>query len=143
MEKKRSHLRLKDHRSRGLFTSLLFSFALSALLSIVFLVVMALFSYKSDDPTALITPFSYASLALSALAFGFFSAKMSGRSMVACGLLSGSILSSLLLLFGVLSTDNYNFFVALPVIASIVVVSLFGSFLGSRQKSKRRYRTRA
>jgi len=143
MEKKRSHLRLKEQRHRGLFTSVLFAFALSAFISIVFLALMALFSYKSNDPTGLITPFSYASLALSSLAFGFFTAKMSGRSMIACGMLSGGILSSLLLLFGVLSTDHYNFLVALPVIASIIVVSLFGSFLGSRQKSKHGRRIRA
>ena len=143
MEKKRSHLRLKDHRSRGLFTSLLFSFALSALLSIVFLVVMALFSYKSDDPTALITPFSYASLAISALVFGFFTAKFSGRSTLACGLLSGTTLSSLLLAFGLLFTENYNLFIAIPVIASIFVVSFLGSFFGSSRKTKKRSRMRA
>lgn len=143
MEKNRTHLRLKGHPSHGLFPSLLFALALSALLSVVFLAVTALFSYKSDDPTELITPFSYASLALSSLSFGFFTAKMSGRSAIACGILSGGILSSLLILFGVLTTENYNFLIALPVIASIFVIALFGSFLGGRKKSSYRHRTRA
>ena len=143
MEKKRSHLRLKDRKGRGLFTSALLAFALSALLSIAFLAVIALFSYKSEDPSQLISPFSYASLALSALSFGFFTAKMSGRRALACGLLSGGVLSSLLLLFGLLSQESYNLFIAIPIIASIFVVSMFGAFLGSPKKNHRRSRMRA
>ena len=143
MEKNRTHLRLNAPRSRGLVTSAFFAFTLSALISILILAMMAFFSYESDDPTQLITPFSYASLAISALVFGFFTAKFSGRSTLACGFLSGATLSSLLLLFGLLFTENYNLFIAIPVIASIFVVSFLGSFFGSSRKTKKRSRMRA
>ena len=143
MEKKRTHLRLNAPRSRGLVASAFFAFTLSALISILILAIMAFFSYKSDDPTQLITPFSYASLAICALIFGFFTAKFSGRSTFACGILSGATLSSLLLVFGLLFTENYNLIIAIPVIASVFVVSFLGSFFGSSRKNKKRSRARA
>lgn len=138
MDKKRSHLRLSEKKERGIVPAMFFGFVFTALFSLIFLLLASLFSYNSEDPSSLLMPLAYASLAVSSLVFGFSTAKIAGRNGLVCGLLSGGFLSMLLFVGGMIMSDSYSPLAALPVFLGVLLVSALGGFLGGRKKEKRR-----
>lgn len=138
MEKKRSHLRLSGKKERGLLPSVFFGFVFTAIFSLVFLLAASLFSYNAEDPSALLMPLAYISLAISSLVFGFSSAKMAGRNGLFCGILSGGLLSFFLFVSGMIFSDGYSVLHALPVFLCVLMIAALGGFLGGRKSNKRR-----
>ena len=78
MDKKRSHLRISEKKDRGIIPAMFFGFVFTAIFSLIFLLLASLFFYNSEDPSSLLMPLAYASLAASSLIFGFSTAKISG-----------------------------------------------------------------
>lgn len=138
MEKKRSHLRLSEKKERGILPAVFFGFVFTAIFSLVFLLAVSLFSYNAEDPSALLMPLAYISLAISSLVFGFSSARMAGRNGLFCGILSGALLSLFLFISGMIFSDGYSILHALPVFLCVLLISALGGFLGGKKRSNRR-----
>lgn len=84
--------------------------AASLLVGVLALFLLSLFgaivAYRSEDPTSLLTPVSYAVGCTAALLCGYAGGRLYGRSGLLCGLLSGVAFLCLYLLgFAVLSGD--------------------------------------
>lgn len=69
---------------RGLLSALL--------LMLLFLVAAAAFAYRSDDPTAHLTPLAYTVAFLTAFAVGFFTARRRAGQGLLCGAMAGLLL---------------------------------------------------
>ena len=117
------------------------AFAISMILALI----MSAVAVKSSDPTALLTPLSFAALYLSSLACGFFSIRDKIDSALTGGAFSGVLFMlfykfTALFLPSELGSER-NFFVSVLLHILIILFSCLGAFAAVKiKKSKKRKR---
>ena len=104
---------------------------------------VALIAFNTKDPLSAITPFAVISICFVSVASGFISNKLCKASVLTAGLLSGVMLTLLILIVAMFLRSDGN-----PILASgarvlmhiiPIPLSVLGSFLGSlKPKAKRR-----
>ncbi len=140
MVSSKSSMRLAPEKARGILFSLASSLLLTLLFSLAFLLVATLIAYNTEDPSAFLTPLSYAAIGCSSLFVGVSSAKMRGKQGLLMGLLAGVLFISVLLLCSFLPgmTHTKNWLSAIPTYGAILLLSSIGGKIGGIKKEKRR-----
>lgn len=134
MEHTATAARLGDRRSRSLPASLVRAVLFTLFFTVVFLGMLAFLLYKSDDPTRLLVPASFASLFLSSFLCGLRTARLYRKSGLLCGLSAGAVLALALLLTGLISGGGRLPARALFSCLGMLAASICGGLLGARPK---------
>ncbi|NLK38664.1 MAG: TIGR04086 family membrane protein [Clostridiales bacterium] len=128
---------------RSILRSALYALCVTLTVAIVLLVVLSIIAYNNPDPDALVAPFAYGTLFLSALIGGIAAAKINRSA----GLLSGATTGLLLLvvlfiasLFTGNSETNNSFGVTLAFYVGVILVCAIGGIIGSYKPKRRRRR---
>ncbi|MBQ9773110.1 MAG: TIGR04086 family membrane protein [Clostridia bacterium] len=124
---------------------LLKSCGLTLLFTLLLLTVFSLALYFSPNPTPMIAPMGILAAALTALLGGFAATRVHGHAALICGLLSGSVLTAVMLLLSLFfrsQASNYSAAVSCALHAGVFLLSIAGAYLGlyrSPKKKKRKH----
>lgn len=135
----------REAKNAGGFSMLKNSLIGASVALAVMLVLAVAFSwiaYTRKDPDTLLGVLSFAALYISALVGGIVSAKRMEQSALAVGVICGAIFSLALFLislcFGDSYSSRYRWGVGTAIRASVILISIFGGFIGVHKRSIRK-----
>ena len=143
--KRIGHIRAKGAEGEdalaGLFRHALKSALITVCIGAALSVIASLICYFSEDPVVLITPLSYTASALTAISGGVIAVRIHKRAALLSGLLTGSILTLLMMLASLFLSplaSGYSTGIAAALHAAYLALCVLGAFLGQKKPSRRR-----
>ena len=142
LNKRSTHQKKKKrglpHRARPEGTSseplarhAIFGVCISLLIALALLLILALITYLTKDPSSLIHPLGLSVSAVTALTCGFATVRLHGKNALLCGLASGCILMAIMLplsLFFKGASSAYSPLLTCLLHAAVPILSVLGGF---------------
>ncbi|MBQ8140839.1 MAG: TIGR04086 family membrane protein [Clostridia bacterium] len=133
-----------DGGASSIIKSSFIGFGVSVAVTVVLWFASAAAAYANPDPDSVTAVFGLFTVYIASLSAGFSAAKINKGNALVCGLFSGAVLTLFLFFVSLFFDESYSSGYSLPVSlllrASMLLMSVFGAFIGSYRRAKPRRR---
>ncbi|MBE6625739.1 MAG: TIGR04086 family membrane protein [Ruminococcaceae bacterium] len=136
-------MKIRKHKSRGLFLSCVLSQGIFLFSSLVLLLIFCAISSSMEDPDSITTPLSLCALYLGSLIGGFSASKLSDAGIIS-GLIAGVLSAVIIFAMSAFPLPSSGVTETKSLILTLIVVpiSLSGAFIGKKRAKKPKRRNK-